>query len=196
MRRRLCLESLDARDLPSTYYVSPVGSDAAAGSVQRPWKTLQKAANAVAAGDQVIVRAGTYTGFNLTTPGTAAARITFSADPGVTINAPNASGPQAGRDGINVEGADYAVIEGFNVIGMPRAGIRVVVDTNVIVRNNTCDNNGTWGIFTGFAENVLIETQRHHQLAHPARHLRVQLGRQPGRPREHELRQLRVRHPA
>ncbi len=157
MRRKLTLESLDSRDLPSTYFVSPVGSDAAAGSLAAPWKTLQKAANAVVAGDHVIVRAGTYTGFNLTTPGTAAATITFSADPGVTITAPNASGPQAGKDGINVEGADYAVIEGFDIVGMPRAGIRVVTDTNVVVRNNVCDNNGSWGIFTGFAQNVDIE---------------------------------------
>jgi parallel beta helix pectate lyase-like protein len=157
MRRRLWLDSLDARDLPSTYYISPLGSDAAAGSLAAPWKTLQKAANAVAPGDHVVVRAGTYTGFNLTTPGTAAAPITFSADPGVTITAPNPSGPQAGKDGINVEGADYAIIEGFDVVGMPRAGIRVVTDTNVIVRNNVCDNNGTWGILTGFAQNVDIE---------------------------------------
>ena len=157
MRRRLWLESLDARDLPSTYYVSPVGSDSAAGSLAAPWKTLQRAANAVAAGDQVVVRAGTYAGFNLTADGTAASRITFSADPGVFITAPNPSGPQAGRDGINVEGADYVTVEGFNISGMSRAGIRVVTNTNAVVRNNTCSNNGYWGIFTGFAENVTIE---------------------------------------
>lgn len=157
MRRRLWLESLDARDLPSTYYVSPVGSDSSAGSLTAPWKTLQKAANAVVAGDQVVVRAGNYTGFNLTADGTAAARITFAADPGVFITAPNPAGPQAGRDGINVEGADYVTIEGFNVNGMSRAGIRVVTNTNAVIRNNSCDGNGVWGIFTGFAQNVTIE---------------------------------------
>ena len=157
MRRRLWLESLDARDLPSTYFVSPTGNDTAAGTSATPWKTLQKAANTVVAGDQVVVRAGNYAGFNLTRDGTASARIMFSADPGVTINAPNPSGPHAGMDGINVEGADYVTIEGFNINGMTRAGIRVVVNTNAIVRNNTCDSNGVWGIFTGFAENVTIE---------------------------------------
>lgn len=157
MRRRLYLVTLDARDLPSTYFVAPSGSDTAAGSSAAPWKTLQKAANAVAAGDQVVVRAGTYAGFNLTTDGTAAARITFSADAGVTINAPNPSGPHAGKDGINVEGADYVTIEGFNISGMSRAGIRVVTNTDAVVRNNTCDSNGTWGILTGFAQNVVIE---------------------------------------
>jgi parallel beta-helix repeat protein len=157
MRRRLWLESLDARDLPSTYVVSPVGNDSAAGTSTTPWKTLQKAANTVVAGDQVVVRAGNYAGFNLTRDGTASARITFSADPGVTINAPNPSGPHAGKDGINVEGADYVTIEGFNVNGMTRAGIRVVVNTNAVIRNNNCDSNGFWGILTGFAENVTVE---------------------------------------
>src|SRR5207249_1974400 len=109
--------------------------------------------NAVAAGDHVVVRAGTYTGFNFTTSGTAASPITFTADPGVTISSPNATGPQAGKDGINVEGADWVVVEGFTITGMPRAGIRVVTDTNAVVRDNLCDDNGTWGIFTGFAEN-------------------------------------------
>ena len=46
-----------------TYYVATTGSDTAAGTSAAPWKTLQKAANAVAAGDTVIVRAGTYAGF-------------------------------------------------------------------------------------------------------------------------------------
>ena len=165
MRRRLWLDVLDSRDLPSTYYVAPTGSDAAAGTADAPWRTLQRAANAVAAGDNVLVRAGTYAGFNLTADGTAASPITFTAEAGVTINAPNPTGPQAGRDGINVEGADHVVVEGFKVVGMPRAGIRVVTNTNAVVRNNVCDDNGTWGIFTGFAENVTVAfnvTSRSH----------------------------------
>jgi len=157
MRRRLMLEELDVRLVPSTYYVAPTGSDTAAGDTGHPWKTLQFAANRVVAGDQVIVRAGNYVGCNLTTDGTATNRITFTAEAGVTINTPNASGPHAGKDGINLEGADYVTIDGFKVIGMPRAGIRVVGDTGVIVRNNVCDDNVVWGILTGFAENVRIE---------------------------------------
>src|SRR4029079_1753913 len=39
-----------------------------------------------------------------------------------------------------------------------RAGIRSVLNTNVTIRNNTTDHNGTWGIFTGFSENVTIDS--------------------------------------
>src|SRR5207249_1741295 len=44
----------------STFYVSPTGSDANAGSQASPWKTIQKAANTMNAGSTVIVQAGTY----------------------------------------------------------------------------------------------------------------------------------------
>ena len=145
MRRRLMLEELDVRLVPSTYYVDPTGSDSAAGDTGHPWKTLQFAANRVVAGDQVIVRAGNYVGCNLTTDGTATNRITFTAEAGVTINTPNASGPHAGKDGINLEGADYVTIDGFNVVGMPRTGIRSVLNHDVVIRNNHLDLNTNWG---------------------------------------------------
>ncbi|HEY8505387.1 MAG TPA: FG-GAP-like repeat-containing protein [Gemmataceae bacterium] len=151
--RRPCAERLEDRLAPSTYYVAPGGSDAADGSASAPWATLQRAADAVAAGDTVIVRAGTYAGFDLSADGTAAAPITFRAEPGVVVNAPNPRTP----DGINLEGADYVVVEGFTVTGVPRAGIRSVINHHVTIRNNTADLNGRWGIFTGFSDDLLIE---------------------------------------
>jgi parallel beta-helix repeat protein len=147
------IERLEERLALSTYYVSNQGSDNQDGSASAPWATLQKAADTVIAGDTVIVRAGTYVGFDLRRDGTAASRITFSAEAGVTINQRNVRTP----DGINLEGADYVTIQGFTVVGTPRAGIRSVTNDGVIIRNNRCDQNGSWGILTGFSENVLIE---------------------------------------
>jgi hypothetical protein len=108
----------------------------------------------VRAGDQVIVRPGSYAGFNLTTSGTTANPIVFSADPGVIVNAPN---PVRTQDGINLEGASWIVIEGFTVIGMPRTGIRAVLNHHVTIRRNVGDANGRWGILTGFSDDLLIE---------------------------------------
>src|SRR6478736_1481091 len=133
--RRLRMEQLESRLALATFYVATTGSDAGSGLVDAPWQTLQKAANTVQAGDTVIVRAGNYAGFDLWTGGTASSRIVFDADPGVTINQPNART----ADGINLEGADYITIEGFNVVGVPRAGIRSVVNHDVIIRNNNTD---------------------------------------------------------
>ncbi len=104
--------SIDAAPL-RTFYVDPAGSDSAAGSITSPWRTLQKAANTVRAGDLVIVRAGHYAGLYLTTSGTATDPITFRADPGAIVDTQNPTTP----DGINLEGASYIVIENFTVTG-------------------------------------------------------------------------------
>src|SRR5262245_23000691 len=153
LRRLLRLESLEPRLALATLYVATTGSNAADGDAAHPWQTLQHAADVVNAGDTVIVRAGNYQGFYLDRDGTAAARITFQADPGVTIDQRNATTP----DGINLEGADYITIDGFRVVDMPRTGIRAVIDHDVILRNNVLDHNGYWGILTGFSDDILIE---------------------------------------
>lgn len=151
--RRLTLEHLESRSLLATFYVSNAGADANNGSATTPWATLQKAANSVQAGDTVIVRAGNYVGFDLRRDGTASARITFRADPGAAITQRNSVTP----DGINLEGADYVTIDGFTVNGMPRTGIRSVLNHHVILRNNRLDQNAKWGILTGFSDDILIE---------------------------------------
>jgi parallel beta-helix repeat protein len=139
---------------PAEYYVDVAGNDSAAGSTTAPWRTLQKAANVVQAGDRVIVRPGTYAGFYLDhKDGNAQQHIEFFAEPGVLINQDN------GRtdDGINLEGASYVTIDGFAVTGMDRAGVRSVLGEHVTIRNVHAYDNQTWGIFTGFVDHLLIE---------------------------------------
>ena len=98
----------------NTYYVSPDGSDAAAGTEAAPFRTIQRAASLVDAGD-TVVGAGTYAGFQLgwdfPQSGTATQPITFKADPGAVIEGRNSETP----DGINLEGSSYVVIDGFAV---------------------------------------------------------------------------------
>jgi hypothetical protein len=167
-RHAQLLEPLEPRCLLSTYYVSPIGNDLGPGSAAQPWQTLQNAANLVGPGDAVDVRPGTYVGFNLTTSGTAAARITFSAELGVTVNQPYVGG----QDAINMEGASYVTIQGFTVTPAAgvtiRAGIRSVTNTNVQILGNTVLGVSWWGILTGFSQNVDIEnnTTAYTQIQH------------------------------
>jgi parallel beta-helix repeat protein len=139
----------------TNYYVSNFGSNSNTGlTLPLAWATLQYAANKVAAGDCVLVANGTYVGCYISTSGSSGNPIVFKAlGNSATINMPNATT----NDGINVEGCDWIVIEGFRVINQPRTGIRVVLAKNCVVRKNFCDNNSRWGILTGFAENILIE---------------------------------------
>lgn len=137
----------------ATYYVSPQGSDTNSGSASQPWFTLQKAANSVRAGDLVLVADGTYTGMQVRADGTASAPITFRADgQNVVVNAPNSSTP----DNINLEGADYVVIDGFKVENAPRVGIRAVTSVGDVIHGNTVTGSGLTGILTGFAVDVEI----------------------------------------
>ncbi len=138
-----------------TYYVAPVGSDSANGLTPgTAWATLQKAADTVAAGDTVHVADGNYVGFDLRTPGTAADPIAFLADgANVRITADNDSTP----DGINIEDSAYATVDGFIVNNRTRAGIRAAVSDHITIRNCSCGNNGRWGIFTGYVDDLLVE---------------------------------------
>ena len=137
------------------YWVAPGGRDAAArGNRTRPWATLQYAANRVQPGDTVHVRDGDYGGFYLSRGGMQGAPVRFRAEgEHVRITERNAKTP----DGINVEGADFVVIEGFVINEMPRAGIRATHSAGSTIRHIRADNNRSWGIFTSFCEDILIE---------------------------------------
>ena len=136
-----------------TYYVATGGSDAAAGSEAQPFATLQHAADVVAPGDTIYVRAGSYEGADFTTSGTPSQRILVSAYPGEQP----VIDPVAQQDGINLEGASWITVQGFHLTGAPRAGIRAVLCQAVEIRDNVADQNGVWGILTGFCDDLLIE---------------------------------------
>jgi parallel beta-helix repeat protein len=139
----------------TTFYVAHWGDDAYNGlSWDSAFATLQCAADIVSAGDSVLTANGDYVGFDLRTGGNPSQPIVFSAfADSVFITVENSSTP----DGINIENADWVVIDGFNVVGITRAGIRVALSEHVTIRNNHCTQNGRWGIFTGFADYAIIE---------------------------------------
>lgn len=138
----------------TTYFVSNSGDNSHDGlTLNTAFETLQYAADIVTFGDSVLVENGTYAGFALWNGGTGLAPIVFKAlGENVLINAPCST-----NDGINVENADYVIIDGFIVNDQPRNGIRLVNAHHCIVRNNSCDNNYERGIFIGFTDDILIE---------------------------------------
>jgi parallel beta-helix repeat protein len=139
------------------YYVSPSGSDGNSGSAQSPWKTLQKAADNVDPGDNVYVLDGDYRGFDIRRSGSAQNPITFKASgSNVVIN----DGNSVTNDCVNVEGADYIIIDGFIIRDSPRMGIRFVLCTGGIVRNNDVRDTFSDGIFSGFASNFQVLNNR------------------------------------
>jgi len=98
--------------LAATYYVDqnhPNASDSNPGTEELPWKTIQKAANTVLAGDTVIVKTGNYDERVILPSGksgTGSAKITFKAEPRRTVYM---KGFQGDRN-------DYIRIEGFSIV--------------------------------------------------------------------------------
>lgn len=69
-----------------TFHVAPPGSDSASGSSSAPFRTIQKCATVAMPGDTCRIATGTYR--ETVTParsGTAAARITYSPEPGAQV---------------------------------------------------------------------------------------------------------------
>lgn len=139
----------------SIYFISSSGNDSYPGtSIDSSFQTLQHAADIAEPGDSFYVSAGNYSGFDIRTSGTPELPIVFKAlEENVVIDFHNSRT----NDGINIENVSWIVIDGFNVIDQPRAGIRAAVSDFIIIKNNYCDNNGKWGIFTGFTDDILIE---------------------------------------
>lgn len=116
----------------ATYYVSPDGSDSAAGSLAAPFKTIQKAMNVVNPGDVVMLRGGTYREtVSASRGGNAANPVTVQAYPG---EVPVIKGSDVVTDwtlhngstwkkamGINVQQVfvDFNDTPGLQQIGMP-----------------------------------------------------------------------------
>lgn len=79
--------SLSLTAAAATYYVDAnSGSDSNTGSISQPFRTIQKAANVMTAGDMCLVRKGTYRE-NVIPPnsGSAASPITFKPYPGEQV---------------------------------------------------------------------------------------------------------------
>ncbi|WP_306393581.1 DUF4214 domain-containing protein [Telluria beijingensis] len=131
---------------PNNFYVSPTGSDTAAGTKAAPFKTLARAAKAVTkAGTTVFVAPGTYAGgFKTTANGTASSRIYWVSTTkwGAKIVPPANSTNNSAWD----NRGNYVSIIGFDVDG------------------SKLGSGTKWvhGIYTGGSYNVIEGNRVHH----------------------------------
>lgn len=121
-------DSLFADDFESpqgaVYYVAPGGMNGAAGDLASPWATIQYAADQTHPGDTVCVRAGNYNEtVAITHSGTAAAPITFRAEPGENagIDGTGLSVPNHQWGLITLNDVGYVTIRGFELLDYQRA---------------------------------------------------------------------------
>ena len=119
------------------------GSDSYLGTHDRPWRTIQKAAEMVEAGDTVIVMAGEYPErVDITRSGEEGKSITFMANDTVIMQ------------GFTIE-ADYISIIGFEITNTPddfKDGRGIFVQGNHCILENNYIHFATRGGITLFAE--------------------------------------------
>lgn len=101
------------------YYVAPNGDDAGAGTFAAPWKTIQRAADALSPGDTAYVRAGTYSErVKVQRSGTASGGyVALRNYPGETpIVSGAALTPPAGESALlTIEDQRYVIVQGFEI---------------------------------------------------------------------------------
>jgi len=131
---------------PNNFYVSPTGSDTAAGTKAAPFKTLARAAKAATkAGTTVFVAPGTYAGgIRTTASGTASSRIYWVSTTkwGAKIVPPANSTNKTAWD----NRGNYVSIIGFDVDGS-----KIGTGTKWVL-----------GIYTGGSYNVIEGNRVHH----------------------------------
>lgn len=149
-----------------TYYVSPTGDDIINdGSFGHPWLTIQRAADAVAAGDTVRVMPGTYSGgIDITASGTPTEYITFE-----SFNFNNKAVVTGGSWNFRLMGS-YIRLRGFDLrspVGDPAANVAVgwedgpTVSDNIIedciITDPPPDVWGSAGVLLRDSKNTLIQ---------------------------------------
>ena len=142
----------------STFHVAPGGNDSNSCSVSLPCREIRRALELVGPGDTILVADGSYKGFDVEDHhGAPGSPITIRAQgAGAVIQKTTDRGDN--RDTIFVTFSSYVVVDGLRSFGANRAALRVDQSPNVTVRNCVFGNNATWGIFTDFSDDLLIET--------------------------------------
>src|SRR5260221_385941 len=111
------------------YQVTPTGDDAATGTTGAPWQTLQHAADTIKPGDPVMIAAGTYKGFQISTQGTEQAPVAFIGEAGVMIDGHTT----ADQDAVHIDGASWVTVQGLTVTGATRSGISAIQADHITV---------------------------------------------------------------
>lgn len=149
----------------SVYYVSPSGSDTAAGTESAPWKSIAHAQSVVGAGDTVYLRGGTYSytaatsscssqtatvdAITLNKSGTAGSPINYWNYPGEKVQFNFSGMTQNCRiKGFDVTGS-YLYLRGLEVTG---------------VRQNNSLNHESWGIWISGSGNTFEKINTHNNM--------------------------------
>lgn len=149
----------------STYYIALNGNDLNNGSERTPWKTIQKAANEMQAGDTVYVKQGIYYELiNIHKSGHSnSARIVYMAYPGdkpiidgTGILIPDWKALIYSGNYFN-GGTKYITLDGFEIRNSSWYGIRSILSSSWIIKNCKVHHIEKCGIVFHQSDSLLIK---------------------------------------
>jgi Right handed beta helix region len=147
-------------------HVQASGSDAADCSAAAPCREIARAAPILRAGDTLVIGDGDYARFTLSgASGRADAPITlFASGAGARVRGTQGCEPRdrSCASAILIERSQHVVLDGLGASGAVRAGLAVEFGQRITVRNGVFTDNGKWGIFSSFVDDLIIE---HNQTA-------------------------------
>jgi hypothetical protein len=141
------------------YYVdAQIGLDRNNGSINAPWRTIQKAADTATAGDTVYIRKGTYNEYVMLNlhSGTQDRWIVFTNYPGETpvIDGANLKITSGGL--LYLSQVNYIEIKGLRVINSNQAGIYAHSCSNIIINYNSTRDTRSSGIGVWWSSHVRV----------------------------------------
>jgi hypothetical protein len=145
------------------YYVSSNGTDTSAGTAVQPWRTIQKAANTLRAGDTVYVGPGVYNErVTTSTSGNAGSLITFVGGTNVVCR------------GFTLSNCRYLRIIGFEIAHVNTSYTRAVTlsgtTSNIEILNNYIHNinvsGGAVGNYAGTHKYITVRGNAFYYLAY------------------------------
>ena len=146
-----------------TYYVAPTGNDSHSGTIDKPWRTIQHAAETLVAGETVLIRNGTYNEqVSTMRDGDATdGYIVFSAYPGETPII-DGTGVTTGNNGFWVEHS-YIKLFGLEIRNWNDNGIWMWNADHIEISD--CEVHDVWygiGAVDGTHDFELNRVEMHH----------------------------------
>ena len=148
-------------------YVSLSGSDASAGTIAAPFRTITHAANVAQPGDTIHVRGGVYTErVKIYSKGTASARITFRPYGSEKVTLDGSSVP-SDKAVVSLNETEYVDFTGFEVRNAPYIGILGWYARQTRILNNDVHDTVRGGIWvgadtTGYSSDITVSGNSVH----------------------------------